>query len=103
VRGAPIFSYHVSQSAEALGGRPVVVPAGRCLGGGSSVNSKRCIDFNNFFGHYHGRLAMMYTRAAASDYDDWEVVHENPGWGSKQLIPLLKKVNTKHLISLSIS
>jgi alcohol oxidase len=35
---------------------------------------------------------MMYTRASASDYDDWENVHENPGWGSNDLIPLLKKV-----------
>ena len=35
---------------------------------------------------------MMYTRAAASDYDDWESVYDNPGWGSKDLIPLLKKV-----------
>lgn len=33
----------------------------------------------------------MYTRAAASDYDDWESVYKNPGWGSKSLIPLLKK------------
>lgn len=35
---------------------------------------------------------MMYTRASASDYDDWEKVHENPGWGSNELIPLLRKV-----------
>ena len=35
---------------------------------------------------------MMYTRPAASDYDDWETVYKNPGWGSKHLIPLLKKV-----------
>ena len=35
---------------------------------------------------------MMYTRAAASDYDDWEQKFENPGWGSKDIIPLLKKV-----------
>jgi hypothetical protein len=35
---------------------------------------------------------MMYTRASASDYDDWEKVHENPGWGSDELIPLLRKV-----------
>jgi alcohol oxidase len=34
----------------------------------------------------------MYTRASASDYDDWENVHKNPGWGSNDLIPLLKKV-----------
>ena len=34
----------------------------------------------------------MYNRASASDYDDWKNVHENPGWGSGELIPLLKKV-----------
>ena len=35
---------------------------------------------------------MMYTRAAASDYDDWEKIYNNPGWGSQDLIPLLQKV-----------
>jgi choline dehydrogenase-like flavoprotein len=35
---------------------------------------------------------MMYTRASASDYDDWKTVYENPGWGSDDLIPLLRKV-----------
>lgn len=35
---------------------------------------------------------MMYTRAAASEYDDWETVYGNKGWGSKDLIPLMKKV-----------
>lgn len=35
---------------------------------------------------------MMYTRASASDYDDWKTVYENPGWGSHDLIPLLRKV-----------
>ena len=39
---------------------------------------------------------MMYTRASASDYDDWKTVHENPGWGSNELIPLLKKVRCLH-------
>ena len=34
----------------------------------------------------------MYTRAAASDYDDWVNVYGNIGWGSMHLIPLLKKV-----------
>jgi len=37
---------------------------------------------------------MMYTRAAASDYDDWATVYNNPGWGSKELIPLLQKAET---------
>ena len=35
---------------------------------------------------------LVYTRAAASDYDDWENVYGNKGWGSEYLVPLLKKV-----------
>jgi hypothetical protein len=41
-------------------------------------------------------IVMMYARASASDYDDWEKVHENPGWGSNDLIPLLRKVFALH-------
>ena len=37
-------------------------------------------------------IVMMYARASASDYDDWEKTYENPGWGSNDLIPLLRKV-----------
>lgn len=37
---------------------------------------------------------MMYTRAMASDYDDWTTVHGNFGWSSKDLIPLMKKTET---------
>ncbi|KDQ24410.1 hypothetical protein PLEOSDRAFT_1067243 [Pleurotus ostreatus PC15] len=71
-----VFTFHVAQPSEALLGRAPIVPAGRCVGGGSSVNF------------------MVYTRAAASDYDDWETIHGNTGWGSKDLIPLLQKVET---------
>ncbi|KAG6902856.1 hypothetical protein C0995_010741 [Termitomyces sp. Mi166 len=70
------FTLHKGKPSPALAGREVIVPSARCLGGGSSVNFA------------------MYTRAAASDYDDWEKVHQNPGWGSKHLIPLLKKAET---------
>ena len=47
---------------------------------------------------------LMYTRAAASDYDDWVNVYGNKGWGSTQLIPLLKKVRvfTFYLHSLDL-
>ncbi|KAJ7096512.1 glucose-methanol-choline oxidoreductase, partial [Mycena belliarum] len=69
-------AFNVSKPSEHIGGRALVIPSARCLGGGSSVNFT------------------MYTRAAASDYDDWETVHGNPGWGSKDLIPLLKKTET---------
>jgi GMC oxidoreductase len=44
-------------------------------------------------GHALSNLVMMYTRASASDYDDWETEYQNPGWGSKDLIPLLKRVS----------
>ncbi|KAG6919177.1 hypothetical protein DXG01_008475 [Tephrocybe rancida] len=76
LRPSETLTMHTSKPSAALAGRSVVVPSGRCLGGGSSVNFT------------------MYTRAAASDYDDWESVHGNPGWGSKHLIPLLEKAET---------
>lgn len=37
-------------------------------------------------------VVTMYTRAAASDYDDWATVYGNRGWSSADLLPLLGKV-----------
>ncbi|EIW56549.1 alcohol oxidase-like protein [Trametes versicolor FP-101664 SS1] len=68
--------FQVGRESAALGGRAPIVPCGQCLGGGSSVNFT------------------MYTRASASDYDDWENVYGNPGWGSADLLPLLRKCET---------
>ncbi|KAI0066445.1 alcohol oxidase-like protein [Artomyces pyxidatus] len=68
--------FHVSTPSPAVGGRGVIVPCGQCLGGGSSVNFA------------------MYTRASRSDYDEWETEYSNPGWGSADLLPLLKKTET---------
>ncbi|TFY67269.1 hypothetical protein EVG20_g4001 [Dentipellis fragilis] len=68
--------FHASSPSDNLGGRALVVPCGQCLGGGSSVNFT------------------MYTRPSASDYDDWETLYKNPGWGSKDLIPLVEKTET---------
>ncbi|KAI0310619.1 alcohol oxidase-like protein [Amylostereum chailletii] len=68
--------FHQEPPSTALGGRANIVACGQCLGGGSSVNF------------------MTYTRASASDYDAWETVYKNPGWGSKDLIPLLEKSET---------
>ncbi|KAF9262328.1 alcohol oxidase [Marasmius fiardii PR-910] len=73
--GSNLFWNHVGSKSEALGGRAPVVPSGRCLGGGSSVNF------------------MFYARAPASDYDDWEKLG-NPGWSSRELIPLSVKAET---------
>lgn len=59
----------------ALNGRSPVVPTGGTLGGGSSINF------------------LMYTRASASDFDDWKT----EGWSSKDMLPLLRKLETYHL------
>ncbi|KAI0629903.1 alcohol oxidase-like protein [Trametes polyzona] len=68
--------FNVGRESASLGGRAPTVPCGQCLGGGSSVNFA------------------MYTRAAASDYDDWATVYGNKGWGSADLLPLLRKCET---------
>ncbi|SJL09655.1 related to alcohol oxidase [Armillaria ostoyae] len=69
-----VFTFHVGRPSEAIAGRSPVVPSAKCVGGGSGVNF------------------LMYTRAAASDFDDWERLYGNPGWGSSDLIPLARKV-----------
>ncbi|KAK0204800.1 GMC oxidoreductase-domain-containing protein [Desarmillaria ectypa] len=69
-----VFTFHVGRPSEAIAGRSPIVPSAKCVGGGSGVNF------------------LMYTRAAASDFDDWENLYGNPGWGSSDLIPLARKV-----------
>ncbi|KAF9041897.1 alcohol oxidase [Hymenopellis radicata] len=59
-----------------VAGRRVVVPSGRCIGGGSSVNF------------------MLYNRPSASDFDDWEAEFGNAGWSARNMIPLLQKAET---------
>ncbi|THH31707.1 hypothetical protein EUX98_g2453 [Antrodiella citrinella] len=76
VPGSKTEKFIISNPSDQLGGRVAIVPAGQCVGGGSSVN----------FG--------MYNRAAASEFNDWESKFNNPGWGSQDLIPLLKKTET---------
>ncbi|KAH8079784.1 alcohol oxidase-like protein [Cristinia sonorae] len=70
------IKFLAANPSEALGGRSAIIPTGQCLGGGSSVNFA------------------MYTRAAASDYDDWVTKYGNPGWGYKDLLPYLMKFET---------
>lgn len=52
-----------------LGGRTPIVPQGRVLGGGSSVN------------------AMVYIRGQAGDYDRWVEATGDAGWGYDALLP----------------
>ncbi|EGZ78075.1 alcohol oxidase [Neurospora tetrasperma FGSC 2509] len=65
-------TFYESKPSKWLGGRGAIVPAAHVLGGGSSINF------------------MMYTRASASDYDDFQA----KGWTTKELLPLMKKHET---------
>ncbi|KAJ7863554.1 GMC oxidoreductase-domain-containing protein [Mycena leptocephala] len=73
--GGETFTYHQAIPRPNLDGRCLRPSNANCVGGGSSVN------------------AMMYTRAAASDYDDWMRLG-NPGWSAADLIPLAQKLET---------
>ncbi|KAG2117113.1 GMC oxidoreductase-domain-containing protein [Suillus discolor] len=66
------MTFNVGNPSPRLNGRAPIVPCAHCVGGGSSVN------------------AMCYTRGPASDFDDWGA----EGWESKNLIPLMKKLET---------
>ncbi|CAK5267117.1 unnamed protein product [Mycena citricolor] len=69
---SPTMQFHGTRDAS---GKLSSVNHGRCVGGSSVIN------------------AMIYNRAAASDYDDWARAG-NPGWGAEDLIPLAKKLET---------
>uniref|UniRef100_A0A0W0FAC3 Alcohol oxidase-like protein n=1 Tax=Moniliophthora roreri TaxID=221103 RepID=A0A0W0FAC3_MONRR len=64
-------TFNIGKPSEYIGGRSLVTPSGRCLGGGSSVNCERH--------HFTSR-----------EVDDWETVFRNNGWHSKDLLPLKK-------------
>ncbi|KAJ6556755.1 GMC oxidoreductase-domain-containing protein [Mycena vulgaris] len=70
------MKFYTSTPSEHVSGRSVIVPSARCIGGGSSVNF------------------MIYNRPSASDFDDWENEFGNPGWGAKDMIPMLQKAET---------
>ena len=53
-----------------LGGRTPIVPQGRVLGGGSSVN------------------AMVYIRGQAADYDRWVEATGEAGGGTRRCCPI---------------
>ncbi|KAI9654298.1 MAG: Alternative oxidase, mitochondrial precursor [Alyxoria varia] len=65
-------TFYESRPSPWLAGRKAIVPCAHVLGGGSSINF------------------MMYTRASASDYDDFQA----KGWTTKELLPLMRKHET---------
>ena len=85
-------SFYYSKPSEWLGGRSAVVPCAHILGGGSSINF---MVHSYLLGHQAFTIAntfvpQMYTRASASDYDDFQA----KGWTTKELLPLMKKHET---------
>ncbi|MCX5478716.1 GMC family oxidoreductase N-terminal domain-containing protein [Kaistia geumhonensis] len=55
-----------------LGGRSLLYPRGKVLGGCSSING------------------MIYMRGQAADYDGWRALG-NPGWGWDEVLPLFRR------------
>ncbi|KIJ56938.1 GMC oxidoreductase [Sphaerobolus stellatus SS14] len=62
--------YVDTMASSHMRGRKSIVPCANILGGGSSINFQ------------------MYTRASASDWDDFK----SPGWTTAELIPLMKRL-----------
>jgi choline dehydrogenase len=66
--------FYKSTVQQRLGGREPVVPQGRVVGGGSSVN------------------AMVYIRGQATDYDPWVEATGDKQWGFAKLLPYFKRM-----------
>ncbi len=56
-----------------LGGRSLIYPRGKVLGGSSSING------------------MIYMRGQAADYERWAEVTGDPSWGWERVLPLFKQ------------
>jgi choline dehydrogenase len=61
--------FYKSVAQQRLSGRTPIVPQGRVLGGGSSVN------------------AMVYIRGQAADYDPWQEATGDEQWNYENLLP----------------
>jgi len=84
-------SFYHSRPSEHLDGRQAIVPCANILGGGSSINFMvRDVGLIIGFSGYKLKGLKMYTRASASDYDDFQA----KGWTTKELLPLMKKHET---------
>jgi choline dehydrogenase len=61
-----------------LGGRSLIYPRGKVLGGSSSING------------------MIYMRGQAGDYDRWAEVCGDPGWRWEAVLPLFRQSEDHH-------
>ncbi len=77
--GNPRTDWMYRTEAEAgLGGRSLIYPRGRVLGGSSSING------------------MIYMRGQRQDYDDWAELSGDPAWGWDQVLPVFKRSEDYH-------
>jgi len=60
-----------------LGGRRIVCPRGKVIGGSSSING------------------MVYVRGHACDYDGWEAMGAS-GWGYRHVLPYFQRLENAH-------
>lgn len=74
-----LFHYK-TEPQPGLDGRPRILPQGRVLGGGSSVN------------------AMVYIRGQAQDFDDWAAMGAE-GWSYDEVLPYFKRAETNQRFS----
>ena len=72
--------FYEAEPQSAADGRKMIVPQGRTLGGGSSVN------------------AMIYIRGIPRDYDDWRD-QGCPGWGWDDVLPYFKRAEANERLS----
>ena len=61
-----------------LGGRSLIYPRGRVLGGCSSING------------------MIYMRGQKQDYEDWAAIAGDPAWRWDQVLPVFKRSEDYH-------
>ncbi len=77
--GNPRTDWLYSTQADAgLGGRSLIYPRGKVLGGSSSING------------------MIYMRGQAQDYDRWAELAGDASWGWDQVLPLFRQSEDYH-------
>lgn len=62
-----------TEAEPGLGGRSLIYPRGKVLGGSSSING------------------MIYMRGQAADYDGWARLTDDASWSWEQVLPLFKQ------------
>jgi choline dehydrogenase len=74
----PIYDWGLKTEPEPhLGGRVLVTPRGKVIGGSSSING------------------MVYVRGHARDFDGWEAMGAS-GWGFRHVLPYYQRLEDSH-------